>query len=310
MPLCSTFCVRYFEQCTSNWDPIVCMHNLHSIPLVFIVYCFFYFLKGFLGDRMVAVKFLDPFFTVMTKGKSSEIDRMMELTECDHIVKIIASETYSGTLRDGHLAIIMEICDGSLSDEIKICPFGLSDGKILNVISGLKGAIEYMVLKKKIIHRDVKPANILRKNGVYKLGDFGGAIKMTSNGRISTIDGTEEYAHPKLFKAMVAHETKIYPDDKYFDDRIDLWSIGVTIYQTIVGRLPFQPKEGVRCNRLRMLKILADKPYIAIGASDGADGTVTYYEQLPKMTIASEEIKKLIDPLLIQLFEVISLFFF
>ncbi|XP_059537145.1 serine/threonine-protein kinase MARK2-like [Myotis daubentonii] len=95
-----------------------------------------------------------------------------------------------------------------------------------------------------IAHRDLKPANILLEtNGLMKLADFGFA-KETKGQNLSTFCGTIYYMAPEIFK----HQD-------YDGCKADIWSLGVTLYKTVTGKLPFKGANIVRQRE----KILAGK---------------------------------------------------
>ena len=84
--------------------------------------------------------------------------------------------------------------------------------------------------KKKIIHRDLKSANIfLMKNGVCKLGDLNVA-KVVENGLLRTQTGTPYFASPEIW------------EDKPYSFKSDIWSIGCILYQMAGLKMPFQGK--------------------------------------------------------------------
>jgi serine/threonine protein kinase len=84
--------------------------------------------------------------------------------------------------------------------------------------------------KKGIIHRDVKPANIMVDGyGIFKLGDFG--VARTFDGtRTATMAGTESYMAPEVVLR------------KKYDRTVDIYSLGLVLYWALNGyRLPFMP---------------------------------------------------------------------
>ena len=129
---------------------------------------------------------------------------------------------------DNYIAyIIMEHIDGpslrQLMDE-KPLPPNQAIHIALDVCRGLGAAHEC-----NIIHRDIKPQNILlTSNLTAKISDFGVArILETANEYAGTITGTRKYMSPEQY-------------DGNYDHRADLYSTGLTLYEMLTGRSPFR----------------------------------------------------------------------
>jgi NIMA (never in mitosis gene a)-related kinase 1/4/5 len=79
----------------------------------------------------------------------------------------------------------------------------------------------------KIVHRDIKCANIfLTKDGKVKLGDLN-VSKVAKKGLLKTQTGTPYYASPEVWK------------DKPYDFKSDIWSLGCVLYEMITLSPPF-----------------------------------------------------------------------
>lgn len=92
-------------------------------------------------------------------------------------------------------------------------------------------ALEYLHTNMKIIYRDLKPENILiTETGHVKISDFGLSRAMNEN--CKTFAGTAEYTAPEIIQRQ--------PYSKV----IDFWSLGVLMYELLVGRTPFFIENG------------------------------------------------------------------
>jgi len=79
-----------------------------------------------------------------------------------------------------------------------------------------------------IIHRDVKPENILFHDGVIKLGDFGFCRKLEKGTTTRTRVGSPIYMAPEILF------------DRPYDGRCDIYSLGVLLYECLYGRAPYE----------------------------------------------------------------------
>lgn len=101
---------------------------------------------------------------------------------------------------------------------------------------------------KHVIHRDIKPENILMgTNGEIKIADFGWSVHAPSDRR-TTLCGTLDYLPPE----MVEQSTH--------DHTVDLWALGVLIYEFIVGKAPFEmPSQSA--THMKILRVDYRIPY-------------------------------------------------
>jgi NIMA (never in mitosis gene a)-related kinase len=93
---------------------------------------------------------------------------------------------------------------------------------VVQIVKGLRA-----LHKKKIVHRDIKCANIfLTKSGIAKLGDLN-VSKIAKMGILKTQTGTPYYASPEVWQ------------DKPYDKRSDIWSLGAVLYELVALSPPF-----------------------------------------------------------------------
>jgi len=125
--------------------------------------------------------------------------------------------------------LVMEYVDGIDLEEYIKRSGKLEIQKVLNIFYQLLSALTY-VHRIGIIHRDIKPKNILiDKNGVVKLTDFGIAKLIYSHIETSTGGylGAPAYSSPEQMNG------------EDVDNRSDIYSLGVTLYQMLAGVSPF-----------------------------------------------------------------------
>ncbi len=135
--------------------------------------------------------------------------------------------------------LVMKVCDGgSLSKKVGC----MDDSEIMRVIQDIAEGLTYLH-QNKIVHQDIKPANILidtqGEKPVYVLSDFGISSKtktrlshsVNMNSKNQGTSMTEAYAPPEKFSSK--------REERKPDRKGDIFSFGISLYELACGNLPF-----------------------------------------------------------------------
>ncbi|KAB1273244.1 Aurora kinase C [Camelus dromedarius] len=142
----------------------------------------------------------------------------------------------------------------------------LDEQRTATIMEELADALTYCH-EKKVIHRDIKPENLL-------LG-FRGEVKIADFGWRKTMCGTLDYLPPEMIEGRT------------YNEKVDLWCIGVLCYELLVGSPPFESTSYNETYR-RILKVdVRFPPLIPLGAQDLISRLLRYQpsERLPLVQI-------------------------
>lgn len=160
-----------------------------------------------------------------------DLDISMRSSDCDYTVHF-----YGAMFREGDVWICMEVMDTSVD---KFYARAFASGRtlpehVLRLIAySVVSALHYLHTRLKVIHRDVKPSNILiSRSGKVKMCDFGISGYLVDS-VAKTIDaGCKPYMAPE----------RIDPSGNpaNYDVRSDVWSFGISMIEIATGKFPYQ----------------------------------------------------------------------
>ena len=182
--------------------------------------------KDKLLNRFIAVKILRPEFTkdaTFVENFKRESQAAAGLSH-PNIVGVY------DVGREGNINyIVMELIEGDTLNKIIEREAPMDYRKVIDISKQVAQALR-IAHKNKIIHRDVKPHNIMiTEDGVVKLADFGIA-RAVNDATLSTgskIVGSVHYFSPEQARG------------NYVDERSDIYSLGIVMYEMLTGKVPF-----------------------------------------------------------------------
>jgi len=127
---------------------------------------------------------------------------------------------------DGQIVIVSEYApDGTLATYLSCQDGKINPNAAIDMTLGILAGLEHLH-QRRIIHRDVKPDNILLQGSTPRLADFGIARVLKTTNQTSSASGTPIYMAPEAFDGKRSEKT-------------DLWAVGVILYQLLAGHVPF-----------------------------------------------------------------------
>lgn len=176
-------------------------------------------------DRFVALKVLPP------GVEDDEVDfRQRFITEARSMARLshpnIVHVHDFGATSDGLLYFVMEFVEGTNLEDVLAKKGCIPPKLTVHLMGQICDALGY-AHEHKLIHRDVKPSNILVDNdGRIRVADFG--LAQDDHGTAAAVNmGTPEYAAPELTR-----------EGAPLDHRVDLYALGVMLYQMLTGEVP------------------------------------------------------------------------
>lgn len=136
---------------------------------------------------------------------------------------------------DGISYIVMEYVEGINLKELIKKEGALEESRAINIVKQIALALSE-AHNKKIIHRDIKPHNIMmNKDNMVKVGDFGiaKAVNSSTITSVGAVMGSVHYFSPEQARGG------------YMDERSDIYSLGIVLYELLSGKVPFDGETPV-----------------------------------------------------------------
>ncbi|KAL9972819.1 hypothetical protein ACROYT_G019198 [Oculina patagonica] len=174
------------------------------------------------SNQVVAIKkFIESEDDKMVRKIALREIRMLKQLRHDNLVNLI--EVFR---RKKRLFLVFEFVDHTVLDELERYPNGLDENTVRKVLWQVLRAIEFCH-NHNIIHRDVKPENILvSKSGVVKLCDFGFARTLaTGPGEVYT-----DYVATRWYRAP-----ELLVGDTKYGRAVDVWAVGCLLAEMLTG---------------------------------------------------------------------------
>ena len=217
-----------------------------------------YMAKDHKLNRNVAVKVLKSEYVEDEKFLKKFETEAQAVARLSHpnIVNI-----YDVGMEDGINYIVMELAEGiTLKEYIRKKGY-LSPKETVEISTQIASAITH-AHKNHIIHRDIKPQNILVSDtGIIKVTDFGIAKATSSNTVTSTATamGSVHYISPEQAKG------------RFCDEKSDIYSLGITMYEMVTGHVPFDHENGVTIALMHLQNEITPPSQIRDGIPDSLE---------------------------------------
>lgn len=165
---------------------------------------------------------------------------IMELDILHRCVSPFIIDFYGAFFQEGAVYICIEFMDGGSID--KLYGDGIPEGVLrkitLSTVMGLKDLKD----KHNIIHRDVKPTNILvNSKGQVKICDFGVSGNLVASIAKTNI-GCQSYMAPERIASGGLAQAGANPGGGTYSVQSDIWSLGLSIVECAMGQYPYHPE--------------------------------------------------------------------
>ena len=165
---------------------------------------------------------------------------IMELDILHRCVSPFIIDFYGAFFQEGAVYICMEFMDGGSID--KLYGDGVPEGVLKKITLATVMGLKSLKDDHNIIHRDVKPTNILvNTQGQVKICDFGVSGNLVASIAKTNI-GCQSYMAPERISGGGVAQAGANPGGGTYSVQSDIWSLGLTIIECALGRYPYPPE--------------------------------------------------------------------
>jgi len=165
---------------------------------------------------------------------------IMELDVLHRCASPFIVDFYGAFFQEGAVYICMEFMDGGSMD--KLYGDGVPENVLRKVTLATTRGLKSLKDEHNIIHRDVKPTNILINTaGAIKICDFGVSGNLVASIAKTNI-GCQSYMAPERISSGGVAQAGANPGGGTYSVQSDIWSLGLTIIECAMGRYPYPPE--------------------------------------------------------------------
>ena len=176
-------------------------------------------------NRKVAIK-------VPHQQEEEVVEMLKEPRIMSELKNLNIAEMITAERTNGIFFMVLEYIEGESLDKMIRRDKKLLPGLALDLAIGITSGVAF-AHSKKVLHRDIRPANILiTKDGIAKVTDFGTSRILALTPAMTRV-GSPPYMAPEHFRGLATFQS-------------DVWSLGITFYEMLTGTVPYYDPDPLK----------------------------------------------------------------